>query len=76
MSAVDVEQLVDQPGGFDLVELADALAEALDGEVFDVGLIEVVLGDELLNQFALLGGAIPRDVCRRLAGADPWLGAP
>ena len=31
-----------------LVELADTLAEALDGEGFDGGLFEMMLGDQAL----------------------------
>ena len=54
-----VEQLVDEAGGFQLAELAHALAEALAGQVIDLVLVEAVFVHEFEDQVALLVGALP-----------------
>ena len=59
-----VDQLVDESGRLDLVEVADALAEALDGEVLDGVLFEVVLGDDAWPWL------LARDVAARLVDVD------
>ncbi len=63
-----LEQLIDQTTGLDTIELLDAeTAEAIPGQGFDVGLVELVLVDELEDQIPLLVGAFPLSV----AGSAP-----
>ena len=63
-----LKQLLDQPGGFELVELLDALAEPLLRQPFDVVFVELLFGDDLEDQVALLGRAVPA-----LAGTVGWV---
>jgi hypothetical protein len=65
---VDIDQFVDEPGRLDLVEVPDAFAEALAGEILHLGLVELVLGHEVLNQLALFVGAFPCGRCRGTLG--------
>ncbi len=57
------EQLIDQPGGFQLIELLDRLApEALAGKVLDLFFIKPVFLDDLENQIPLFVRALPRPI--------------
>ena len=59
VSAVGVDEFIDETRGLHLVELLDALAEALASEVIDLLLVQRVLIDELQDEFLLLVAAPP-----------------
>ena len=53
------EQILDELGSLHLVELLDADAEELVGQILDLALVEVVLVDDPLDEALLPVGAIP-----------------
>ena len=54
-----LEQLLDEPGGFEFVELLHSLAEPIHCEPLDVMLVELVLIHDLDDELLLLGRAVP-----------------
>lgn len=58
----DLDQFPDETGGLELVELPHPDAEAIEGQFLDDVAVEVVLGDELEDEFFLLVGTGPASV--------------
>ena len=59
LAGIAFKQLFDEPGGLELVELPDALAEAVLGQFIDLGFIEPVVVHDLDDEILLLGRAVP-----------------
>ena len=54
-----LQQFFDEAGCFEFVEGLDGLAKAILGQPFDLGLLQLVLLDDLEDEVFLFAGAVP-----------------
>jgi hypothetical protein len=64
-----IDQLIDETRSLKFAELADTVAKALDGELLDVLLLELMLVNEFEDESLLLVGALPPPAVERGMGA-------